>query len=699
MKRLLSVILAVGPVFAAPTLSQTVWLRYNFIPGEGPGGGEHNPDPEDPSRQLLCFCSDGSEEPNYRSANIGGGYTNECEVCSIPPAGMSLDYWLVSKNAEEVLNDAAGARTSFGAKTYVCTYDGSNDNVYIGARFRYLNYGVSFAGGDGGAGSMASLTGNVYTNSFALTTNQFSKTGYSFAGWKDPAGNSFRDGQVVTGSDFGVVDDGTNVVLTAQWSINKYTLTIGEPTGPGTTTPSAGDHEYDYGENVELTATPSANGVFVKWSDGATVATRTVTMASNIVLSAMFESVPTCTVHFDENGGKGKMADQVVVCERTTSLATNAFTREGYTFLNWTSEAFPGAAYEDGASAWFSKDKSGLTIKLRAEWQPNEYSVRFLPNGGGGEMADQAFVYDAPQALSDCTFEAPPPGADFWQFAGWSNLTANAFYEPGATVSNLTAEAGGRVDLTAVWSDSRPELSKAMHCDNLVWENAYSGTAFASNDWRTVYGSGVGYGSDSCISNVYSSAYLKANIYTNGMLSFQCKCTEMSDSQARLTFYLSSSLTAASNPEYFDVPADGEWHSFTQRVDGVSASSSKLLLFQNYVFGAKPILIDQMKWVPDDAPESYVLTIAESAGTGSGTVSPAVGDHLYESGSSVELSATPDTGSVFAGWSDGVTDLVRMLEIVSNTTISAKFDLLPPEPFADGDVTSTTARRTASPSR
>ena len=306
----------------------------------------------------------------------------------------------------------------------------------------------------------------------------------------------------MTGSDFGVVDDGTNVALTAQWSINKYTLTIGEPTGPGTTTPSAGDHEYDYGEKVELTATPSANGVFVKWSDGATVATRTVTMASNIVLSAMFESVPT-------------------------------------------------------------------------------YSVRFLPNGGGGEMADQAFVYDAPQALSDCTFEAPPPGADFWQFAGWSNLTANVFYEPGATVSNLTAEAGGVVELAAIWSDSRPELSKAMHCDNLVWKNVYSGTAFTSNDWQTVYGPDVGYGSDSCISNVRSSAFLQANIYTNGMLSFQCKCAEMSDSQARLTFYLSSSLTAASNPEYFDVPADGEWHSFTQRVDGISASSSMLLLFQN----------------------------------------------------------------------------------------------------------------------
>jgi uncharacterized repeat protein (TIGR02543 family) len=47
---------------------------------------------------------------------------------------------------------------------------------------------------------------------------------------------------------------------------------------------------------------------------------------------------------------------------------------------------------------------------------------------------------------------------------------------------------------------------------------------------------------------------------------------------------------------------------------------------------------------------TYTLTIA-TAGAGSGSVTPPVGDHTYDYGTVVMLQATPDPGSIFTGWS------------------------------------------------
>jgi uncharacterized repeat protein (TIGR02543 family) len=48
--------------------------------------------------------------------------------------------------------------------------------------------------------------------------------------------------------------------------------------------------------------------------------------------------------------------------------------------------------------------------------------------------------------------------------------------------------------------------------------------------------------------------------------------------------------------------------------------------------------------------ETRTLTIA-TAGAGSGSVKPEVGDHTYDYGAVVDLEATPDPGSIFTGWS------------------------------------------------
>ena len=130
-------------------------------------------------------------------------------------------------------------------------------------------------------------------------------------------------------------------------------------------------------------------------------------------------------------------------------------------------------------------------------------------------MDAQDFVYDQEQALTANAFV----NAAGLTFAGWTNYTDSVGYEDGATVSNLTAEAGGTVTLSAVWDVG--DLSRAMHCDNLYWKN------FAVSDyvnWTAINETGVGDNSDSC---VYGSeiGYMMATVTTNGVLRFSWRST------------------------------------------------------------------------------------------------------------------------------------------------------------------------------
>ena len=55
------------------------------------------------------------------------------------------------------------------------------------------------------------------------------------------------------------------------------------------------------------------------------------------------------------------------------------------------------------------------------------------------------------------------------------------------------------------------------------------------------------------------------------------------------------------------------------------------------------------------APVTHTLVV-NTTGSGSGIVSPSVGTHIYDHGAVVTLTATPNIGSSFAGWSGACTN-------------------------------------------
>ena len=130
------------------------------------------------------------------------------------------------------------------------------------------------------------------------------------------------------------------------------------------------------------------------------------------------------TVTFDGSGGTGTMATQTASVP--TALNTNAFTRTGYTFSGWNTEALGGGtSYADGATYSFAAN-----VTLYAQWTANLADVNITVALQGGGRPDAGYI--VPLTVKFFT-----PGADV--------LAATPLY----TFNLITAKSGSTAVATA----------------------------------------------------------------------------------------------------------------------------------------------------------------------------------------------------------------------------------------------------------
>lgn len=101
-------------------------------------------------------------------------------------------------------------------------------------------------------------------------------------------------------------------------------------------------------------------------------------------------TVNTYTVKFDSNGGDGSMDDQTFIYGVAQNLTKNTFTRTGYTFTGWNTQADGnGTSYADGVDGSQMPADNGGTVILYAQWTINTYKITAqVANGceGMGEV-------------------------------------------------------------------------------------------------------------------------------------------------------------------------------------------------------------------------------------------------------------------------------------------------------------------------
>ena len=158
--------------------------------------------------------------------------------------GYNFAGWMLSVDGEAKGN----VGTAYTVKK------GTTGDLSFTATWTPITYTVQFSATDATDGSMENQGFTYDEAAKSLTANAYTRTGYTFAGWKDENGNSYTNEQSV--SNLCTTHEGT-VVLTAQWTANTYTVQFDANDGTGTMT----SQEFTYDEAQNLTAN---NGAITK---------------------------------------------------------------------------------------------------------------------------------------------------------------------------------------------------------------------------------------------------------------------------------------------------------------------------------------------------------------------------------------------------------------------------------------------------
>ncbi|WP_411328405.1 InlB B-repeat-containing protein [Eubacterium callanderi] len=389
--------------------------------------------------------------------------------------------------------------------------------VKLYAQWRANNYNVKFDGNTADGGIMADQA-MTYDEAASLASNSYTKTGYTFTGWNtqgDGSGTAYGDGEKVKNL---TTADGEVVKLYAQWRANKYSIQFDGNTADGG---SMADQAMTYDEAASLASNSytktgytftgwntQADGSGTAYGDGEEVKNLTTVDGETVPLYAQWRA-NKYSIQFDGNTADGgSMADQTMTYDEAASLASNSYTKTGYTFTGWNTQGDgSGTAYGDGEEVKNLTTVDGEVVKLYAQWRANKYSVQFDGNtADGGSMADQAMTYDAAASLASNSYTKTG-----YTFTGWNTQAdgSGTAYGDGEEVKNLTTVDGETVPLYAQWrankysiqfdgntADGGSMTDQAMTYDTAVnlTANGYTKTGYTFTGWNTqANGGGTAY--------------------------------------------------------------------------------------------------------------------------------------------------------------------------------------------------------------
>jgi len=177
---------------------------------------------------------------------------------------------------------------------------------------------------------------------------------------------------------------------------------------------------------------------------------KTMDQESDLTLYAQWIENPYW-VQYNANGGSGSMSSTLHYYDTASNLSTNTFTRTGYTFKNWNTQANgSGTTYTDRQSVTHMiSGPHGATVPLYAQWTPITYYVAYNANGGSGSVATTTHTYNQSKALASTGYTST-----YYDFAGWNTKAdgTGTSYSAGQSVKNLSSTQGATVTLYAKWT-------------------------------------------------------------------------------------------------------------------------------------------------------------------------------------------------------------------------------------------------------
>ena len=325
-------------------------------------------------------------------------------------------------------------------------------NVTVYAHWIGNGYTVRFTG-NGATGGNTPDQAFQYNIGQNLHRNGFVRDGYTFTGWKRADNQqAYGDGQWVT--NLTTQPDGI-VTMVAQWSANEAHIRYnpnppagktaggnGTPNWDGHTgdTPAIGGNGWTIDGYTFAGWTTSPDGSGTKYAPGASW-----TANGTLTLYAQW-TAGQAGLTYDGNGATGGKTDpQNGVTDQKVNVRQNGFTRDGYTFVRWDTQADCRGKAVNPGDKWTLQGSS----TLYACWTGNMQPLTYHGNGatGGNTAAQSGHTGD------ELTTNANGFTRDGYTFVRWDTAkdgSGTAYGEGKNGVSRYTMKPAGN-DLYAIW--------------------------------------------------------------------------------------------------------------------------------------------------------------------------------------------------------------------------------------------------------
>lgn len=374
------------------------------------------------------------------------------------------------------------------------------NNVTVYAHWIGNGYTVRFTG-NGATGGNTPDQAFQYNIGQNLHRNGFVRDGYTFTGWKRADNQqAYGDGQWVTNL---TTQPNGIVTMVAQWSANEAHIRYNPNPPAGKTTGGQGTPNWD--GHTGDTPTIGQNGwtidgyTFAGWAtspdgSGARYAPG-ARWTANGTLTLYAQWTPgQASLTYDGNGATGGKTDpQTGKTDEKINVRDNGFTRDGYTFVTWNTQADCKGNAVKPNSEWTLRGSS----TLYACWAGNAQTLTYHGNGatGGNTAAQSGHTGD------ELTTNANGFTRDGYTFVRWDTAkdgSGTAYGEGKNGVSQYVMKPAGN-DLYAIWkanpatiqyrndwpntTGSTPDTTGVTGQDVTIAQNGFTRPGYTFTGW------------------------------------------------------------------------------------------------------------------------------------------------------------------------------------------------------------------------
>lgn len=482
-----------------------------------------------------------------------------------------------------------------------------------------------------GEGTVVPQSGTFYEGDTVVITASAS-TGWHFENWGGSIDDSINPVTVIMDSDNNI---------TASFSRNIYSLSV-IMDGQGTATPSSGS--FEYGDTVTLEATADQGWNFTGWSGdlNETSNPASIVMDSDKDITAHFKEIlHSLSVSVD---GEGTVSPDSGSYSLGDTVSISATAQQGWFFTGWSGDV---TGTDNPVSVVMDSSKS-----ITAHFAQTTYSLNVTTEGSGRVSPDSGTFGEGDTVYLTAVGD---PG---WQFTGWSGDLVST-QNPAAVIMNsekniiahfeqvfhslsVTAGAGGSVT---------PSSGQFPQGDTVII-TASADEGYIFTGWRgdltgTHNPAEVRMDSDKNIFADFEMIHYSLSVTTEG------DGTVTPDS-GTYNYHDSVTITATAQPGWRFVEWTGD-HTGTQNPATVIMDADRSITAR----------FEQI---------TYTLSATVD---GQGSISPDSGSFAH--GDTVTITASPELGWRFTGWSGDKTGSENPISFVMNADISviAHFEQIP----------------------